>query len=207
MFVGGLQRTIDDNVIALVDKRGFLSRASDSSSLWSVITDMRARNIRVDRLRPRDATTARANTLSANYETAAFPPHTDFALQALPPRYIALFCPVSRPGGTTLFSGARFANSHSGTFRISTRARSYSATFTNRSRFGMFYRYNADLMHPLDEQARRLAKAISLADPDHIVYWERVAWVLIDNWAYLHGRQPLPQKTGWLWRVALDLTA
>lgn len=202
---------IDDNVIALVNKCGFFeqprSRSSDSRSLWSVITNMRAHNIRVDRLRPRDASTARANTLSANYETAAFPPHTDFALQTLPARYIALFCPVSRPGGTTLFSGERFANSPSGTFRISTRVRSYSATFTNRNRLGTFYRYNADLMHPLDEDARHFAETISLADPNHIVYWERVAWVIIDNWAYLHGRQPVPQKTGWLWRIALDLKA
>jgi hypothetical protein len=98
---------IDDKVIALVDKCGFFeqprSRASDFRSLWSVITTVQAHNIRVEKLRPRDATTARANTLSANYETAAFPPHTDFALQALPPRYIALFCPVSRPGGDNAF--------------------------------------------------------------------------------------------------------
>ena len=97
--------------------------------------------------------------------------------------------------------------SPSGTFRIKTRARSYSTTFTNTGRLGTFYRYNADLMNPLDENARRLAEAISLADPDHIVYWEKVAWVIIDNWAFLHGREPVPSKAGWLWRVAWDVQA
>jgi len=146
------------------------------------------------------------NTLSANHGTGAFPPHTDFALRALPPRYIALFCPVARPGGTTLFSGARLRQaSPAGTFRIKTSSTAYSTTFANTSRFGAFYRYNADLMTPLDDDALRLAKAIALAEPDHIIHWERSGWVIFDNWALLHGRQAVSEKIGWLWRIALEV--
>jgi hypothetical protein len=200
----------DDNVLAHLDRHGFLerprSRSSELASLWSLILRLRPQNIRCDRLRPRDPLTARSNTLSSNHGTGAFPPHTDFALQSLPPHYIALFCPIARPGGTTLFSGSRLRQtSPSGTFRIKTRTRSFSSTFSNISRFGNFYRYNADLMSPLDSNARNQAEAILLAEPDHIVYWDKISWVIIDNWATLHGREPAPEKIGWLWRVAWDV--
>lgn len=199
-----------DNVSAGLESNGFFqqprSQASALGSLWSFIASMQPISIRVDKLRPRDPTRARSNTLSANHGTGAFPPHTDFALRPLPPRYIALFCPVARPGGTTLFSGARLQHaSPSGTFRVRTKATAYSTTFANTSRFGPFYRYNADLMKPLDEDALNLATAITLAEPDHIVYWERTAWVIIDNWAILHGRQAVLDNIGWLWRIALAI--
>ncbi len=181
------------------------SRASGLQTLRACIAKLQPNTTRVDKLRPRDFESARLNTLSAKHGLGLFPPHTDFALRSLPPRYIALFCPVARPGGTTLYCGKRLHEGlPSGTFRIKTATKSYSATFVNTSRHGRFYRYNADLMCPLDRDAQRLAEAIDLAKPDHIVYWHKISWIIIDNWSFLHGREPTPERTGWLWRIALE---
>lgn len=197
-------------ILSAIQSRGFFEYERSSApalpALRASVSAFRPSVIRVDRLRPRAAETARPNSLSANHGTNRFPPHTDFAFRSLPPRYVALFCPVARPGATTLFSAARLraAVSETGTFRIRANNKSYLATFDNISRYGRFYRYNSDLMRPLDLQASQLAAAIDQARPDHYVDWKKIAWVIFDNWGILHGRQPLPNSTGWLWRVALD---
>ncbi|MBF2714318.1 TauD/TfdA family dioxygenase [Agrobacterium vitis] len=175
-------------------------------ALRAFVSALGLSTMRIDKLHPREAMAARPNSLSANHGKGRFPPHTDFAFLPLPPRYIALFCPVSRPGATTLFSGDRLraAATDSGTFRITTSAKSYFASFANISRHGKFYRYNSDLMKPLDPKARRLSEVISDAQPDHFVDWEKISWVIFDNWGMLHGRQAMSETTGWLWRLALE---
>jgi hypothetical protein len=197
-------------IVSAIETRGFFEcRRSTSPALPALrefVSALRPSAIRVDKLRPREAAAARPNTLSANHGTDRFPPHTDFALRPLPPQYIALFCPISRPGATTLFSTDRLrsAVSEAGTFRITTNGKSYSTSFSNVSRHGKFYRYNSDLMKPLDVGARRLASVIDLAQPDHYVDWKNISWVIFDNWSFLHGRQTLSEATGWLWRLALE---
>lgn len=194
-----------------IDGQGFFEciRSDDSALpiLFDFISSLGPSSIRVEKLHPRNAHNARHNSLSANHGTGRFPPHTDFALRSVPPRYIALFCPISRLGATTLYAGdkLRATVSGTGTFRVATNFRSYSASFSNSSRYGKFYRYNADLMRPLDQDACLLSNVIEQAQPDHYVDWGKISWVIIDNWCMLHGRQAVSDNTGWLWRLALEI--
>jgi hypothetical protein len=204
---------ITEEILLSLKHHGFFEFARSSASalrpLRDLIRTMRPLNIRVDRLRTLDTTVARSNSLSGKYGTGAFPAHTDFALRNIPPRYIALFCPVARPAATTLFNAdhIRASVADTGTFRITESGKSYSACFNNISRWGKFYRYNADLMKPLDEPAEHLATIIALAPPDHRVNWQKISWVIFDNWSILHGRQAVEGSTGWLWRLALETQA
>ncbi|MBB4103288.1 hypothetical protein [Allorhizobium borbori] len=201
---------MDEIVWGEIRAKGFYQRnrslGSALPSLRSLIADLKPRSLRVDRLYPRKKNEAKPNSLSAYYGTGAFPPHTDFALKSLPPKYVALFCPVARLGMTTLYDGSslRAAVKKTGTFRIHSLGKAYSANFFNSNKYGEFYRYNRDLMKPLDENAHKLGDMIEHASPDHVIDWENIAWVLIDNWKILHGRQETHSTGGWLWRYALD---
>jgi hypothetical protein len=127
-----------------IDAEGFYAhRRSEVPSfpaLKALMDGLDVAWVRVDKLFPRKATNARQNTLSANYGTGCFPPHTDFALRPVPPRYVVLFCPVTRIGETVLFCGERILKKigRTGTFRMTFNGRSFS-TFVNTPSSGRFF--------------------------------------------------------------------
>jgi hypothetical protein len=177
-------------------------------NLFELIAELGPSSVHLSKLRPTPASVARERSLSASYGVGAFPPHTDFALDDTPPRYIALVCPVRRSAHTLIYDPQPLLGSNdalAGVFRVSTNRKNFSTRFLSQRGEESFIRYNSDTMLPLDGPARQLADKISTAlDPCMVVDWSTTVFVVIDNWRFLHGRAAAATShDGWLWRLAM----
>lgn len=152
----------------------------------------------VARLRPKEKSDSRPNTLSNRYSLASFPFHSDTAHWTIPCRYVVLACLT--PGGgnraTMLFDShllelAPEARSllQSSVFRIVNGKNSFFSTILERNR--PFIRHDPGCMRPAIPTAQ---KAVALMDrliSNSTV--SRITWipgriVVFDNWRVLHAR-------------------
>ncbi|MET4634915.1 hypothetical protein ABIE08_002861 [Kaistia defluvii] len=199
---GCLLEELKSRGLLLCERRG-----GGVKALFGLVQELAPQGVQVARLRPSPAFAARPRSLSASYGVGAFPPHTDFALDDTPPRYIALVCPVRRSAHTLIYDPQPLLGSNdamAGVFRVSTNRKNFSTRFLSRRGAESFIRYNSDTMLPLDGHARQLADKISTAlDPCTVVDWSTTVFVVIDNWRFLHGRSAVADNVGWLWRLAL----
>lgn len=178
--------------------------------LPAFLSEAKSRKIQISRLRPQKEIEARQNTLSSRHGLGPLPLHSDFVTEAIPPRYIALCCPVNRSADTMLFEGAAIAeglgsSAKAALFRVATGHHYFTARFVSQRAADSLYRYNADCMTPLNAAAIKVIDAVSSALPPTVVVdWGSISTIIFDNWRFLHSRGPSrSQNPGWLWRIAL----
>jgi hypothetical protein len=198
-----------------LDRVGFVTegrcaRANSGSLLEEFLEFSRQSVCRIARISPRTSSEARENTLSSQYGLGEFPLHSDFSTDQVPPRYIGLFCPVSRSAATHLFAAEDVTSSigtkrDSALFRIATGRRSFSARFRTNGPDGFAYRYNADCMMPVNDDAKEVAQAMKAHfEPTYSIDWGVCSMVVFDNWRFFHMRGKSPEDDrGWLWRIAV----
>lgn len=185
----------------------FPRQSGSIDRLFSLLRDTRHPGLRVSKLRPRLEFDAKPNSLSSRYGAGRFPPHTDFAREDVPPRYVALVCTVKRPALTLLYdpaTGIEASDLGDSLFRVDAGRKKFSCHFASKRSGAHFVRYNIDLMTPQNDAARRVADAVSNAlTPVAEVSWEKNSVVIFDNWRLLHGRASAEYDvSGWLWRFA-----
>lgn len=204
------------SVLGSVSEIGYVVEARDSEFtrprlICRLLEEVRTTKMRINRLRPTKSSDATVNSLSARHGVGAFPKHTDFVTQPIPPRYIALHCPVHRNAGTSLFEttdavSAIATGGNAALYRVSGGRLPFSARFRSVTRWGVVYRYNSDCMEPLNDEARMVDHCVrSFCDPCLVIDWSRTSTIVFDNWRYLHARSSSydDKNGGWLWRVAV----
>jgi hypothetical protein len=167
-----------------------------------------------DKLSPCEKSDSRPNTLSSMFGLDSFPPHTDFALDHLPPRYILLYAPRPRIAKTVLFDVKDLLSA----FDESTLSRSLFLVCGFKKRFycnlvthgksGTFFRYNQAIMSPVNQEAKEVENYIHNDwKPSLAVDWNINKIVIIDNWLMLHSRTRCSEgdKNTVLWRLSLGV--
>lgn len=186
---------------ALIHEAGHFSRINNGNSF-------------TEQLSPRDSQASRRPSLSASFGTGAFPLHVDGAVEAIPPRFVLLYCIRDEQRRPTLLCGWK-------TIRDAIRSteqlmrevfwyrngrRSLADTIVDRER--RFVRFDATCMVPATRSGRDVLDKISLAIRGiEVVHheWLPQTALLIDNWSVLHGRADAQcDGTRVLLRVAFD---
>lgn len=164
----------------------------------------------IQRLSPKSKDSASStNSLSSRYGLGDFPPHSDFVSMSQPPRWIAIFCPVTRPAVTKFIDCSELFRSadrlcDDALFRVRSKRQVFSASFRTLYKNGFIFRYNQDLMEPLNSAAISVQETIKYCKNfKHEIDWRNVSLVIFDNWRFLHSRGEVNcEKSGWLWRIA-----
>lgn len=142
------------------------------------------------------------NTYGGNYGFGQLPLHTDLAHWYRPPRYVLLRCISGSPSvATHLLSRQNLERwiptSIMRRALFSPRRRLDGKLFLLRMLEGELLRWDQLFLKPQNAAARMVAermkefasefpvKSVALSQPGHTL--------LIDNWAVLHGRGPIPQ--------------
>lgn len=145
---------------------------------------------------------------SALYGTGPFPLHTDTVFWPVPVRYVLLraYGDTRRP--TTIMSFSNLLREYDSSFQTAAelsiwlagvkRNRFYcSLKFRHNDLTG--WRYDSDLMSPVNEEAREVHLELQqrVAAPNvESIAWTGSKAVVISNWMALHGRGPEPSDEG-----------
>lgn len=143
--------------------------------------------------------------LSQLYGTGFFPFHSDTAFWPMPCRYLVMratgdvrrstllldFPALLMSLGTDVHRDARRAVWRTASFASGIYCSTYFANGENRG-----WRYDADVMRPVNSAARRLAAILAtflITPPESIaVDWSSVSSLVVDNWRCLHARAAAP---------------
>lgn len=166
--------------------------------LKNLISSLRPRHTEFSTLAPLDQSEARPNTLSAEHGLGEFPAHTDSVTRRVPPRYLILLMRKPRQAKTKLYNlpnitSAIKKEAYRAIFNTSIKHRAFPTHFIVKSIKGHpIYRYNPDIMEPVNEEAAKVASAIKKAEgsPDTVIDWNEYQVAIFDNWKFLHGREP-----------------
>lgn len=165
-------------------------------------------NVRVDPrspeavrvIRPQPFSSAKENTLSSRYGTAAFPFHTDTAHWAHPAQYLVLFCVNPGEGQRpTLIQDSRNWPLGPAEYELACKALWRTGHLQPKlctlaeptSSSTMAVRYDRDCMRPMTAEARRLEGLldvwISCASTVEIT-WEPQSLLVLNNRRMVHAR-------------------
>jgi Taurine catabolism dioxygenase TauD, TfdA family len=212
-----IDHLIDPGIFTEITNHGFYAERRDSSAnsakyLWNFVRAIRPKSVLCTRLRPLSLSTARQNTLSAKYGLGDFPLHTDFSVNDCPARYIILFCPVQRTAATRIYDGVGLDTVHvslaqRGLFRVERNRNPFIAHALEVRSGNFFFRFNSDVMTPLDEAARTVVTHLTGHHKlTTLIDWRVTSFLILDNWRCLHSRNAvLDNCYGWLWRIGMWL--
>lgn len=148
------------------------------------------------------AESARSNTLSAEYGLGEFPMHTDRASDDVPPRYVLLAAPASRTTDTLVVDPMKLELIDEqlalrALFQIRIGYKKHKCRFLSKNRYGQFFRYNRQLMSPINYEAAQISNALLSASATAIsICWNETRTLLMDNHRVLHGRREIKDLLG-----------
>ena len=192
--------------VSQLESNGFaFARGVHESDLLNIVQPLGS--IRVDTrspmpvrdIRPQPPNSAKVNTLSSRYGTAAFPFHTDTAHWDQPARYLVLFCVDPGEGQReTLLQDSRAWQLEDDEIDLACRAlwktghvRPRLCMLAQRTADGPLVRYDKDCMRPMTREARELEaliqRRISRSETTHIS-WAPGCLLIIDNRRMVHAR-------------------
>jgi hypothetical protein len=192
----------DDWPFVLQEQNYILIRRSDNLySLCKIKETIGMNKVKSARLVAKNDADSRQNTLSSRYGLHTFPPHTDGAIENLPPHYIMLISPNPRTVKTYLyrFSDVEAALGkailNSALFQVAgARKRFYSGIVVSGEL--PFYRYNPAIMHPINHDAALVSNYINQKLlPCLIIDWIDTRAAIINNRTILHSRGEIIEKT------------
>ena len=167
--------------------------------VFESVTEISLSNMIIDSLEPKKENTENPGAWSNIYSDKEFPPHTDFAYQALPPRFIGLHC-ISHKNSdrpTFILDSQKIPSNvknklHKVIWRIRHHERSGTVRmFDKKTLKGCeILRYDPVCMAPY---FKKDIWAIDLLNHTYRKYSDAVAWeengfMIIDNWRCFHGR-------------------
>lgn len=173
---------------------------TDPGALTRVMSEFGGET-KVKWLRPRRGEEAVRPSLSAVHGLMAFPPHTDGAALAHPPRFIALFSERTYRTATHLFDGEHIGLDcalFSGSWLVRSSRRYFYAVPRRLIDDRVRWRLNPDLMVPVGGSAGDGDKAMRTFDviPSVRIEWEPGLAVIWDNWRMLHSRESVDPTDG-----------
>lgn len=154
------------------------------------------------RLFPRSQESARPDTLSSRHGLDMFPPHTDFAIIDVPPRYLVFAAPRPRAAETLIYDTGELVREFGieylqrCLYLLRGRTSRYCRLITHQDDRKIF-RYNAAVMAAQNVEAHAVTDYImtSMRATCRIDWTEhRVA--ILDNWSAMHGRDALRGTPG-----------
>jgi L-asparagine oxygenase len=159
----------------------------------------------VQAIRPKSKHMVSANIYSGNYGLDAFPFHTDLAHWYLPPRFLLLrcICPADRVATLlhrheSVISALDPVTIRRALFRPRRKLRGQSALLRllQPSAGSVIFRWDQLFLHPANDEAAEVATHMQSVQPafveNRVVFDRPGDTLLIDNWAMLHGRTPVP---------------
>jgi hypothetical protein len=176
-----------------------------SELLRPVLTRLVASNSEaplIENLTPRTRDAARPASLSSIYGLGALPVHTDCAYYNLPPQYVILRNIGDRTNCKTILISRRSLREHLG-YESQTKG-IWSVKGKNRMFFGKidngkFVRWDANIMKPLNAEARAERRDMSnFLENSEVI---RIEWtnygdtLLFNNWYWLHAREKSEDTT------------
>lgn len=171
-------------------------------------------------IHPQPVSSASVNTLSSRYGMGAFPPHTEAAYLARPPRFLLLYCVRPGDGGrdTVLFDGAEIFGQISwprrcGTWVVRAGRRPYlcRAVWLTRSN-EIAIRYDRECQFPRGQTALSEEESISefvFKSAPTSIAWQEGKLLIVNNMRMLHGRGEArsDDRDRWLKRVVVESEA
>lgn len=151
-------------------------------------------------LRPKAKADAKPNTYSAEYGLDAFPPHSDLAHWAIPPRYAVLRCVRGKKGVVTTVISKSTMERHVGRGNLS------RALFVPRRPTGdkqtllralqtvegeELLRLDSLFLRPVNDAAATVVErawSAFLPGGESVVLAKKGDLLIIDNWRTVHGR-------------------
>ncbi len=151
---------------------------------------------------------ARPGTQSALFGTGPFPLHTDTVFWPVPVRYVVLRAhgDIRRPTTVMAFDGllqecgprAR-ALAEKSVWLAGTTSRRFYCSLRFRNRASIGWRYDSDLMCPVNQAAKVLHeefRPVVCAGHGISIHWSDGVALVLSNWNALHGRGPEPRDEG-----------
>lgn len=136
-------------------------------------------------------------SLSASNGLGNFPLHTDGAHLRLPPRYLILGGHQQRTTKSlvldcSVITHVSDAVASKALFRVGDTAKAFYSRFKESNGSAARYRYNSDVMSPINSEANEIADLLkSAVEQASIVDWSSTKYAVIDNGRCLHGRGPV----------------
>jgi len=151
----------------------------------------------VDELRPTARDLAPRSSLSSKYGRGAFPPHTDCAHWATPPRLTVITCSKNEQRRATLLhrwedsrqAYAGIAGLQRAVYLFGTGRPGFFSTIASPKR--SFIRFDPGCMWPATSDAAATFREVLAAikrSPAMPVHWTEGLCAVIDNWHVLHSR-------------------
>ncbi len=193
---GGWERVISQireaqQALGELRHRGYVE-FDDAADVWVELGKQLGRVGSRHEINARPASAARAGTLSATHGFGAFPWHTDGAIAASPPRYVALRSPIGSDTPTELLDLALNPDVATALGATLLRVRCHGDRYRyvmskSVGREPACFRWDPHRCEAVGETAKP-----DLPDEQtpasHVVRWVPAHTVIFDNWRVLHRR-------------------
>jgi alpha-ketoglutarate-dependent taurine dioxygenase len=162
----------------------------------------------VKEIRVTAASEAPPGSQSSLYGTGPFPLHTDTVFWPVPVRYVVLRAHGDLRRPTTVMPFSRFLQELNASFSTlmersvwlaGTKSRRFYCSLRFRHGDSIGWRYDADLMSPVNNAAVEVDRALRplvTAGQADCINWSADIAVVLSNWSVLHGRGSGPCEEG-----------
>ena len=158
----------------------------------------------IKEIRVKNSDDAPPGSQSALFGTGRFPLHTDTVFWPVPVRYVVLraYGDTRRPTTVMAFDdllqkcGSRaHALAERSVWVAGTTSRRFYCSLRFRDRGSIGWRYDSDLMVPVNSAAEMLheeLRSLVCSEHAHSIRWSEDKALVLSNWTALHGRGPGP---------------
>lgn len=169
-------------------------RNESKRKLSKIVELLSPDKILIQRLHQKTKELAKPNSLSSRYGLDKFPPHSDFVKYNTPPKLVLLSAPRCRQTETIIYDPSELFGVFPQRylerclFLLDTSKPRYVRLLTNS--FGRYlFRYNRDIMKPLNNEAKVVSEWIDNNLPVAFkIDWSYYRTAIIDNWGLWHAR-------------------